>query len=159
MTSAAYRTQSRTTATALSNTPYIDKNAGGQWNCGNIKGFGAAPSFQWDQTCASCPPCQDNRFAIQLSLRDGQGMDCCTNATSNQNNNSWLCGGNAGPKRHNTNTCTSLSGDIFSERFDSFDLFSEPKPFDLFSERFDSPIPYPYNLSDVEYDISKKRFL
>lgn len=62
----------------LNHSTYRDPNAGGQWNCGNIRGYGAAPSYQWNQYCASCPPCTDDRFAVRLAYRDSWEPGCCT---------------------------------------------------------------------------------
>jgi len=64
--------------TPLNHSTYRDPNAGGQWNCGNIRGYGAAPSYQWEQFCASCPPCTNDRFAVRLAYRDSWSPGCCT---------------------------------------------------------------------------------
>jgi hypothetical protein len=79
MTSASWAGKAHPTSlTMLNNSTYHDVNAGGQWNCGNIRGYGAAPSYQWNQFCASCPPCTDDRFAVRLAYRDSWGPGCCT---------------------------------------------------------------------------------
>ena len=79
MTSYLYFDNPTNTAlTMLNHSTYRDPNAGGQWNCGNIRGYGAAPSYQWNQFCASCPPCTNDRFAVRLAYRDSWGPGCCT---------------------------------------------------------------------------------
>lgn len=67
-----------TALTMISNATYRDPNAGGQWNCGNIRGYGTAPGYAWQQYCASCPPCTDDRFGVRLAYRDSFGPGCCT---------------------------------------------------------------------------------
>ena len=67
-----------TAMSPLNHSTYRDVQAGGQWSCGNIRGYGAAPSFQWNQFCASCPPCTNDRFAVRLAYRDTFGPLCCT---------------------------------------------------------------------------------
>lgn len=76
--SLSFTNPTHTALTMLDHSTYRDPNAGGQWNCGNIRGYGAAPSYQWDQFCASCPPCTDDRFAVREAYRDSWAPGCCT---------------------------------------------------------------------------------
>lgn len=76
MTSASYTIPSTTTVTSLESNPYRDTNAGGVWGCGNVRGWGAPPSYRWSQFCASCPPCVVDRLQTRLAIRDN-GYNCC----------------------------------------------------------------------------------
>ena len=67
-----------TAMSPLNHSTYRDPNAGGQWNCGNIRGYGAAPFYQLNQFSAATPVCSNDRFAVRLAYRDTFGPGCCT---------------------------------------------------------------------------------
>lgn len=79
MTSASWAAKSHPNSlTMINNSTYRDPNAGGLWNCGNIRGYGTAPSYAWDQFSASTPPCTSDRFSVRLSYRDSWAPGCCS---------------------------------------------------------------------------------
>ncbi len=56
----------------LSEQPFQDRDAGGQWSCGASTSWGAlqAGNPQFSQFCTSCPPCESDRFQTRLMIRD-----------------------------------------------------------------------------------------
>ena len=79
MTSASWAAKSHPTSlTMINNSTYRDPNAGGLWNCGNIRGYGTAPFYQLNQFSASTPPCTSDRFAVRLAYRDSWAPGCCS---------------------------------------------------------------------------------
>ena len=67
-----------TSLTMINNGTYRDGKAGGQYNVGNIRGWGAAPSYQWQQFCASCPAPTVNRAPVRDAYRSTVSVGCCT---------------------------------------------------------------------------------
>jgi hypothetical protein len=68
----------QTAYSGLSSNPYRDSDAGGVWGCGNIQGWGAAPSYKYEQFCAACPPCTSDRFSTRQAMIDSFGPGCAT---------------------------------------------------------------------------------
>ena len=79
MSSATWAAKAHPTSlTMINNGTYRDGKAGGQYNCGNIAGYGEAPFYQLNQFCASCVPCTSDRFAVRESYRSTVSVGCCT---------------------------------------------------------------------------------
>ena len=67
-----------TSLTMINNGTWHDVNAGGQYNVGNIRGWGAAPSYHYEQFCASCPAPTVNRAPVRDAYRSTVSVGCCT---------------------------------------------------------------------------------
>jgi len=129
MSSSSY-TNPNTTVTALSSNPYRDVNAGGIWGCGNVRGWGSYPGVNWNQFCASCPPCTVNRFPTRLITRDNKYGCCNSEKYLFQPSWPWLYSGNL-TGNINGNLSGNLSGSHIGKEY-------EP----LWKELWDQPINY-----------------
>jgi hypothetical protein len=61
--------------------PYRDINAGGKWACGNNTRWGSLLSREYNQDCAACNPCTDDRMAVRNAVRDTWVGGCCNGET------------------------------------------------------------------------------
>jgi hypothetical protein len=61
----------------LSEMPFQDRDAGGQWSCGSSKAWGVlqAGNPNFSHFCTSCPSCKSDRFQTRLMVRDA-GPPC-----------------------------------------------------------------------------------
>ena len=79
MSSATWAAKAHPTSlTMINNGTYRDPTGTGQWNCGNVAGYGTAPGYAWNQWSATTPPCTNDRFAVRLSYRDSWSPGCCS---------------------------------------------------------------------------------
>ena len=79
----AYPLSQKTPLTSIAHgaSPYRDINAGGQWACGSHKRWGSLLSREYNQDCAACNPCTDDRMAVRDAVRDNWVGGCCNGET------------------------------------------------------------------------------